>query len=149
MKKIQIVFTGVYPKFTPATADKPATTKMLYNYVVVDGDVEAYKADKSAISFLSLQEEGEHAGKPRYVSNRNLGTSTELNRVKKQDGTFDWFTDNTEQMLIDSEINALPDYAKSAIGAQLANEAIARARATANHIKAMKAVAVDADLKKS
>ncbi len=149
MKKIQIVFTGVYPKFTPATADKPATTKMLYNYVVVDGDVESYKADKSAIGFLSLQEEGEHAGKPRFVSNRNLGTSTELNRVKKQDGSFDWFTDNTEQMLIDSEINALPDYAKSAIGAQLANEAIARARATANHIKAMKAVAVDADLKKS
>ena len=149
MKKVIIVLTGVYPKFTPATAEKPASTKMLYNYAVISGDVKQYSADKESTGHLSLQDDGAHKGAPRFVSSKNLGEQVELNRITRKDGTSDWFTDNTEQMLIDSEINSLPDYAKAEVGKQLTSEAIARAKATASKVKALRATAVVADLKKS
>lgn len=154
MKKVIVMFTGVYFKFDTVTKER----KVLYNYVVVSGDSKQYSADKEATGHLSLQDNSngdclpEHVGLPRFVSTKNIGHETELNRVEKKDGSFDWYTDDTEAMLVSAEIGALPEFAKQAIGKELALEAIARAKATASALKAMKAKASEpkvTDLKKS
>lgn len=151
MKKVIIVFTGIYFKFNPETKER----KVLYNYVVTDGDAKAYSADKDATGHLSLQtqsEDGsvkpEHIGLPRFVSQTDLGATAELQRIQKQDGTHDWYTDDTEKLLVESAVKSLPEFAKQAFGKELAMEAIANARATASRIKALKNATVDADLSK-
>jgi len=148
MKKgiISLVFTGIYFKFNEETKER----SVRYNYVVVDGDVKQYTADRELAGFLSLQDNGEHAGKPRFASLKDLGQTSELNRVEKKDGSHDWYTDDTEALLIESAVKALPEYAKQAYGKELAMDAIATARATAQRIKAMKASAskVEEDITK-
>ena len=154
MKKVTVVFTGVYPKFNKETGER----KMVYNYVVVKGDVKNFIADKTAGGHLSLMTQDpngsvakEHLGLPRFVSTKNLGMETELQQVTKKDGSIDWYTDDLEQMIIESEINSLPAYAKAEYGKALATDALARAKATALAIKAQRAkqALVVEDLKKS
>lgn len=154
MKKVTVVFTGVYPKFNKETGER----KMVYNYVVVSGDVKSFVADKTATGHLSLMTQDpnnsvakEHIGLPRFVSTKNLGMEVELNQVAKKDGTKDWYVDDMEQMIIESEINSLPAYAKAEYGKALASDALARAKATASAIKAKRAqqALVVEDLKKS
>lgn len=137
MKKATIKFTGVYPKFNPETK----TTKILYNYVVVSGDSKQYIADKEAEGTLSLQDEGEHKGKPRFVSTKNLGMEVEIDRVTRKDGSIGWFTDNLEQLVMNAEVESLPEFAKAEYGKSLALDAIARAKQTVLNLKAMKATA--------
>lgn len=149
MKKATIQFTGVYPSFNVETK----VTRILFNYVVISGDVDTYAKDKEATNHLSIQDDintPEFNGKPRFVSTKNLGMTTEIDRVVKKDGTIDWYTDNIEQMIINAEVDSLPEYAKVAYGKELALEAIIRAKSTALAIKAQraKAQAVNADLTK-
>lgn len=135
MKTVQILFTGVYPKFNVETGER----KMLYNYVVISGDVEQFIADKDASGYLSLQDDGEHAGKPRLGINKNLGNESELQRVEKKDGSYDWYTDDTEAMLIASEIGSLDAVAKAEYAREEIRNARERAKATAARVKQMRA----------
>jgi len=139
MKKVKIVFTGVYVKFTPATETTSATRKVLYNYVVVDGDIAQYSADKEASGHLSLQDTGEYTDAPRYVSRKNLQQENELTRIQKKDGTFDWYTDDIEAMLMSSEVNEMSDAGKQAHGQKEVADATARVKATAKLHRDLKA----------
>ena len=135
METVQILFTGVYPKFNAETGER----KMLYNYVVVGGDVEQFIQDKDASGYLSLQDDGEHAGKPRLGINKNLGVESKLQRVEKKDGSYDWYTDDTEAMLIASEIGSLDAVAKAEYAREEIRNARERAKATAIRVKQMRA----------
>ena|ERR1035437_3418157 len=147
MSKITITKTAGYVKNNPETK----TSKYLFNYVVTGGDVKQYIADKTAEILangkpaLSLQNNElgntlpEHVGLPRFISNTFLGEVVEIDRVKKKDGTFGWFADNTEQLIENSLIDALPAYAKVEAGKQLVINAIAQAKLIASEMRATKA----------
>lgn len=148
MKTAIITFTGVYFKFDSETKE----TSALFNYVVTDGDVKGYSKDKESqinpktgkncLSLQTQDEQGsvkpEHIGLPRFVSTRDLGQSAEINRAPRQDGSFDWFVDNTEQVLIKQAVKSMSVEEKSAYALESARDLIANAKATAQRIKAMR-----------
>lgn len=124
MKKVQIVFTGVYVKFNPVTKERA----LRYNYVVVGGDVKTFTEDKKASGFDSTQDEGEHAGKPRIAMLKDIGETAELQRILKKDGTYDWFTDETDALVEESLVNNMSsagkaEYAKEEVRQMLINKA--------------------------
>jgi len=145
MNSCKIQLTGCYPKFN----QELKTTKIIYNYVVVSGDVKEYSADKELAGVLSLQDDGEFKGAPRFVSTKNLGETAEINRVTKKDGTTDWYNDNLEELLIQSEIASLSPMEQQAIALDRARQAMDRARATALSLKAKRNAVVSSDLKQS
>jgi hypothetical protein len=148
MKTAIIVFTGIYFKFDDETKE----TRAMFNYVVTDGDVKGYIKDKesqinpkSGKNCLSLQTQDEnntvlpeHIGLPRFVSTTDLGQSVEINRAKRQDGSFDWFVDNTLKVLIASAVKSMSTEEKTAYAKDSALEKINGAKATAERIIAMR-----------
>jgi len=159
MKSAIITFTGVYFKFDDETKE----TRAMFNYVVTDGDVKGYSKDKESQinpktgkNCLSLQTQDEnnsvleeHLGLPRFVSTTDLGQSVEINRAKRQDGSYDWFVDNTEKVLIATAVKSMSTEEKTAYAKDSAKQKIDDAKATAQRIIALKKAqsAVVADLK--
>lgn len=164
MSKITITRVGGYVK---NNADAQ-TKKYLFNYVVTGGDVKQYIADKTVEklpdgrSALSLQDNAngttlpEHIGLPRFVTQNFLGESAEIDRVKRKDGTFGWFADDTEQLIQNSLIDNAPAYIKAEAGKIGVMELLAKGKAIALAMKADKIAAElanskvpEKDLKKS
>lgn len=137
-KKVQIVFTGVFVKFNADTKERA----LRYNYVVVGGDVKEFMADKKASGFDSTQDEGEHAGKPSIAMLKNIGDESELQRVLKKDGTYDWYTDEIDDLLIEAIIAAMSPADKQKFAKDEVRTILAKKAELVAFIKAKRAQAI-------
>jgi len=137
-------FTGPYVSVKKNPETGVTTRKVLFNYVIISGDVDAYSEDKASTDNLSLQSDGEFAGKPRYVSTTDQGLQVELTRREKKEngigtGIFGWYTDDLESILENQMLNELPEFAKQEVAKDLIAQARAKAQATLANVRAMKA----------
>lgn len=148
MKKVQILFTGIYVKFNAETKERA----LRYNYVVVGGDVKDFTADKKASGYDSIQDEGEHAGKPRIAMLKDIGETGELQRVLKKDGTYDWYTDETDALVMESLVNSLSTAGKAEFAKDEVREMKLKALQLSASIKAKRAQSIadaEVDAKKN
>jgi hypothetical protein len=137
-------FTGPYVSVKKNPVTGVTTRKVLFNYVIISGDVDAYSEDKASTDNLSLQTDGEFAGKPRYVSTTDKGLQVELTRREKKElgvglGIYDWYSDDLEEILENQMLNELPEFAKAEVAKDLIAQARAKAQATLANVRAMKA----------
>jgi hypothetical protein len=139
MKKVSILFTGVYVKFNEQTKERA----LRYNYVVVAGDVKDFVADKNALGYGSIQSEGEHAGKPRIGLLKDIGETGQLQRVLKKDGTYDWYTDETDTLVMESLINGMSAAAKQEYARDEVREMRAKAMQLSASIRAKRAQTIE------
>jgi hypothetical protein len=137
-------FTAPYVSVKKNPETGITTRKVLFNYVIIDGDVDTYSEDKASTDHLSLEKEGEFAGKPRFVSTKDLGLQVELTRREKKidgvgTGVFEWYSDDLAEILENQMLNELPDFAKAEVAKDLVAQARAKAQATLANVRAMKA----------
>jgi len=137
-------FTGPYVSVKKNPETGVTTRKVLFNYIIIDGDVDTYSEDKASTDHLSLEKEGEFAGKPRYVSTTDKGLQVELTRKEKKEngigtGMFEWYSDDLEAILENQMLSELPEFAKQEVAKDLVAQARAKAQATLANVRAMKA----------
>ena len=137
-------FTAPYVSVKKNPETGVTTRKVLFNYVIISGDVDAYSEDKASTDHLSLEKEGEFAGKPRFVSTTDKGLQVELTRREKKidgvgTGIFEWYADDLADILENQMLNELPEFAKAEVAKDLIAQARAKAQATLANVRAMKA----------
>ena len=89
-----------------------------------------------------MQDEGEHAGKPRIALLKDIGESGELQRVLKKDGTYDWYTDETDALVMESLVNSMSTAAKQEYAKDEVREMKLKALQLSASIKAKRAQAL-------